>query len=217
MRRAIEKLREEFLKMLPPTIYFFIALHIVSFIRVLMLKQTVIAPTTSVSVAVLALILGKAVLIADMLPAINRFPEKPLIYNIGWKTAIYLLVSIVVHYVERLVEFGRQAGGFVAGNEKLLAEIVWPHFWALQIVLFMLILIYCTTTEMARVLGKDRLRRIFLGPLPAPPSPEMAHGGLTIERRWPRSGNRPRVLRAGRGPCRAPRRHRRSRDRDTGG
>jgi hypothetical protein len=169
MARAIEKLREEFLKMLPPTIYFFIALHIVSFIRVLMLKQTVIAPTTSVSVAVLALILGKAVLIADMLPAINRFPEKPLIYNIGWKTAIYLLVSVVVHYLERLVEFGRQAGGFVAGNEKLLAEIVWPHFWALQIVLFMLILIYCTTTEMARVLGKDRLRRIFLGPLPTLP------------------------------------------------
>ena len=170
MTKAIEKIKEEFLKMLPPTIYFFIALHIVAFIRVLMLKQTMIAATTSPSVAVAALILGKAVLIADMLPAINRFPEKPLIYNIGWKTAIYLLVSAVVHYLERLIEFWRRAGGFVAGNEALLAEMIWPHFWALQIILFLLILIYCTTTEMARVLGKDRLLRLFLGPLPASPA-----------------------------------------------
>jgi hypothetical protein len=41
-------------------------------IRVLMVKQTMIAPTTSASVAVAALVLGKAVLIADMLPVINR-------------------------------------------------------------------------------------------------------------------------------------------------
>jgi hypothetical protein len=34
----------------------------------------------------------------------------------------------------------------------------------------MLILIYGTTTEMARVLGKDRLLRLFLGSLPASPA-----------------------------------------------
>jgi hypothetical protein len=72
MTKAIEKIKEECLKMLPPTIYFFIGLHIVAFIRVLMLKQTMIAPTTSASVAVAALVLGKAVLIADMLPVITR-------------------------------------------------------------------------------------------------------------------------------------------------
>jgi hypothetical protein len=75
-------------------------------------------------VAVAALILGKAVLIADMLPMINRFPDRPLIYNVAWKIMIYLLVSFVVHYLERLIDFRRQTGGFVAGNEKLLAEMV---------------------------------------------------------------------------------------------
>jgi hypothetical protein len=50
-----------------------------------MLKGTGISPLTSISVAVAALILGKAVLIADMLPPINRFPNKPLIYNVAWK------------------------------------------------------------------------------------------------------------------------------------
>ena len=85
------KLKEEFFKILPPTIYFFVALHIVMFIRVLMLEGTGLSPSSSISIAVAALILGKAVLIADMLPLINRFPNKPLIYNVAWKTVIYLV------------------------------------------------------------------------------------------------------------------------------
>jgi hypothetical protein len=162
------KLKEEFFKILPPTIYFFIMLHIVAFIRVLMLRGTGVSPTFSVSILVFALILGKAVLIADMLPLINRFPHKPLIYNIAWKTVLYLLLSIVIHYLERLIEFWRQTGSFVAGNQKLLAEIVWPHFWAIQIILFVLIAIYCTVHELVRVIGKEKALRIFFGPMPAP-------------------------------------------------
>jgi hypothetical protein len=115
----MKKLKEEFFKILPPTIYFFVALHLVMFIRVLMLEGTGLAPSSSISIAVAALILGKAVLLADMLPIINRFPAKPLIYNIAWKTVIYLLISPVLHYLERLIDFWRQTGGFVAGNEKL--------------------------------------------------------------------------------------------------
>src|SRR5437867_7663706 len=105
----MKKLKEEFFKLLPPTIYFFVALHIVAFVRVLMLKGTGLAPSSSISIAVASLILGKAVLIADMLPMINRFPNKPLIYNVAWKTVIYLLLSAVIHYLERLIDFWRQA------------------------------------------------------------------------------------------------------------
>src|SRR4029077_18379689 len=80
------KLKEEFFKLLPPTIFFFVALHIVMFIHVLMLRGTAIHTSSSISIAIAALILGKAVLVADMLPMINRFPHKPLIYNVAWKT-----------------------------------------------------------------------------------------------------------------------------------
>src|SRR5437773_9437524 len=131
MSKVSSKLKEEFFALLPPTIYFFVALHIVAFVRVLMLKGTGISPLSTMSIAVAALILGKAVLIADMLPLINRFPHKPLIYNIAWKTVIYLLLSAVIHYLERLIDFWRQTGGFVAGNQKLLGAIVWPPFWAI--------------------------------------------------------------------------------------
>ena len=156
MSRALAKLKEEFLAVLPPTIFFFVALHIVAYVRVLMLKGTGISPQASISVLVAALILGKAVLVADLLPFINRFPEKPLIHNVAWKTTIYLVVSAIVHYLERLIDAWRQAGGFVAANEKLLAEMVWPHFFAVQIVLLVLIAMYCTLHELTRVIGAER-------------------------------------------------------------
>ena len=168
MTKVFVKLKEEFFALLPPTIYFFIALHLVMLIRILMLEGTGLSPYSSASIAVAALVLGKAVLIADMLPLINRFPHKPLIYNIAWKTVIYFLVSAVIHYLERLVDFWRQTGGFVAGNQKLLAEIIWPHFWAIQIIFFILIAMYCTGHELVRVIGKEKALRIFFGPMPAP-------------------------------------------------
>jgi hypothetical protein len=165
---AAAKIKEEFLALLPPTIFFFFALHIVALIRALLTKATGISPLSTLSIAVAALILGKAVLLADLLPFINRYPQRPLIYNVAWKTTIYLLVSALIHYLERLFDFSRQAGGIVAGNQKLLAEIVWPHVWAIQIVLFVMILTYCTAREVVRVVGKDRARRMFLGPRPLP-------------------------------------------------
>jgi len=78
------------------------------------------------------------------------------------------VVATVIHYLERLVDFSRQAGSLVAGNAKLLAEVVWPHFWAIQIILLMLILMYCTGRELVRVIGRDKALRIFFGPLPLP-------------------------------------------------
>jgi hypothetical protein len=166
MSKLTAKIKEEFYAMLPPTIFFFIALHLVALIRILMLKGTGIPLSTSVSITVAALVLGKSVVIADLLPIVNRYPDKPLIYSVAWKTTLYVLVAMLIHYLERLVDFWRAAGSFIAGNEKMLAEIVWPHFWAIQIILVMLITMYCTMSELARVLGSDKMRHLFFGPRP---------------------------------------------------
>jgi hypothetical protein len=168
MHKILDKLKEEFFAVLPPTIFFFLALHLVTFIRVLIARGSHFQPLATMSIAIASLIFGKAVLIADMLPPINRYPNKPLAYNIAWKTLIYLVMASVIHYIERLIDFSRQAGGLAAGNAKLLAEIVWPHFWAVQIILAMLILVYCTARELVRVIGKDKMLRLFFGPPPLP-------------------------------------------------
>jgi hypothetical protein len=77
-------------------------------------------------------------------------------------------MATIIHYLERLIDFSRQAGGIVAGSEKQLAEMVWPHFWAAEIVLFLLILVYCTARELGRVIGREKMLRLFFGPMPAP-------------------------------------------------
>ena len=163
MSKALEKIKEELLVLLPPTIFFFVALHIVAIVRLLMTRGTGLAPSSTAQIAVAALILGKAVLLADLWPAINRFPQKPLAYNIAWKTAIYFVVATFIHYLERLFDYARAAGGIVAGNEKLMSEMVWPHFWAIQIVLIVLILNYCVIRELSRVLGEERMMALFFG------------------------------------------------------
>ena len=166
MNKFTKTIKHEIAELVPPTIYFFVILHIVAFIRVLMNKDTGIDVTTSTSIAVAALILGKAVMLANALPFINRFPQKPLIWNVCWKTALYFLVALLIHYLEHLYDAWKEAPGFAAANQKLLSEIVWPHFWAIQILLGVLILMYCVTGELARVIGRDKLKAIFFGPLP---------------------------------------------------
>ncbi len=165
MSKFAAKIKAELEELLPPTIFFFVVLHLVAILRVLMLEGTGIALGTSASITVAALILAKAVLIADLLPFINRYPDRPLAYNVAWKTTIYVLIAMVLHYLERLFDFWREAGGLIAGNQKLLAEIVWPHFWAIQILLVVLILMYCTMREVIREIGADRVRKMFFGPL----------------------------------------------------
>jgi hypothetical protein len=169
MSRLTAKIKEEVIEMIPPTIYFFVILHIVAFIRVLMNRNTGLPLPTSISITVAALVLGKSVVIADLLPCINRYPQKPLIWNVCWKTTIYFFVALLVHYLEHLYDFWKEAPGFVAANQKLLAEIVWPHFWAIQILLALLIGMYCVMGELVRLIGADKIKAIFFGPLPANP------------------------------------------------
>ncbi|WP_233523326.1 hypothetical protein [Dyella solisilvae] len=163
----IDKIKHEFLEMLPPTIFFFVILHIIALIRALMVRGTGVALPTTASVTIAALILGKSVLIANMLPFINRFPEKPLIWNAGWKTVVYSAVALLIHYAERLYEFWKDAPSLAAANHALLTQMVWPRFWAIQILLLTLIGNYCVFAELARLIGRERLRAIFIGPLPA--------------------------------------------------
>lgn len=170
MGRLTEKIKEEFLEVLPPTIYFFVILHIIAYIRVLMNKDTGLPLPVVGSITVAALVMGKSVAVADLMPFINRFPEKPLIWNVCWKTTIYFFVALVVHYLERLYEFWKEAPSLPAANQKLFAEIIWPHFWAIQILLALLIVMYCTMRELVRVIGANKMKAIFFGPLPSKPA-----------------------------------------------
>ncbi|MEN5033633.1 hypothetical protein [Pseudomonas sp. TWI929] len=166
MKPVMLKIKHEFLKVLPPTLFFFVILHIVALIRTLMIKGSGVELPVSASVLIASMVLGKSVLVADMLPFINRFPDKPLIWNVAWKTAMYALVALIVHYLERLYDYWKEAPGFVDANALLWSSMNWPRFWAIQILLITLIFMYCVIAELARVIGRERLKQMFIGPLP---------------------------------------------------
>lgn len=166
MKPVFQKIKHEFMKVLPPTLFFFVILHIVALIRALMIKGSGVELPVSASVLIASMVLGKSVLVADMLPFINRFPDKPLIWNVAWKTAMYALVALIVHYLERLYDYWKEAPGFVDANALLWSSMNWPRFWAIQILLITLIFMYCVIAELARVIGRERLKQMFIGPLP---------------------------------------------------
>lgn len=159
-------LKKEFLELLPTVIFFFVAFHILALSRSLMLRKYGIEVSAFAGATVAALVVAKVVLIADVLPIMNRFPRKPLIYNVVWKAMIYLLVAFVVHLMEHLIPLWWHAGSLTTATRQLLDEIVWPHFWAIQLWLLVLFLTYCTQREMIRVIGPAEVKRLFFGITP---------------------------------------------------
>ena len=164
MGKARSKLKEEIVKLIPPTVFFFLTLHLIALMRSLMLKGTGIPVASSMVILIGALTLGKAVLLADALPLVNRFPDKPLAYNVVWKTLIYFIAATIIHYLEHLYDAWRSTGSLAAGNEKLLAELIWPHFVAIEILLFVLLFMYCTMRELVRVIGREKVLEMFFDP-----------------------------------------------------
>ena len=163
MSKMWATIKHEFHEVLPPTIFFFVSFHIVLLDRALMAREYGLQPASMAAATVGALLVAKVVLIADKLPIVNRFPEKPLIYNVVWKTVIYVVASLFLHYLEHLLPLWWRMGSFAAANEHMGREIVWPHFWAIQLWLVVLIFIYCALRELVRVIGRRRVQQVFFG------------------------------------------------------
>jgi hypothetical protein len=163
MSKVWAKIKHEFHEVLPPTIFFLISFHIVVLDRALMLREYGLRVSSITGATVAALLVAKVVLVADMLPIVNRFPQRPLMYNVVWKSGIYVSVSLFAHYLEHLLPLWWRLGSLRAANAHLRSEIVWPHFWAIQLWLVVLIFIYCAMRELVRVIGRQQVVRIFFG------------------------------------------------------
>lgn len=167
MSSIVSRVKKEVLGVIPAAIFFFIAFQLLALTRALTLEEYGIRTSTFVNATIAALIVAKVVLIVDMLPFVNRYPHKPLIYNVLWKTTIYLCAALVVRYIEHLIPFVRDFGDLALANRHLFDKVVWPHFWAVQIWLLVYFFMFCTTREIVRVLGRERVRSMFFGPVGA--------------------------------------------------
>ena len=163
MNNIIQRIKREILGAIPPVIFFFIVFQLLAFTRALILKEYGIQVSIFLNATIAALIVGKVVLLADLLPFINRFPNKPLIYNIVWKTFIYIVAALLVRYVEHLIPLIREYKNLKVANIHLLDEVVWSNFWFIQIWLLICFFMYSTIRELVRILGREQVRSMFFG------------------------------------------------------
>src|SRR6516225_2870370 len=161
-RRAGAFVLREFLEILPPTIFFIIGFNLIVLTTNLLLSNYGAQFGSFMLATVSALIVAKALLIANAMPAIRRYDRAPLIRPILFKTAFYWAAVFIVRVLEHWVRY-RFGGDYVFGGfvPHVVANFSWDRFIAIQLWIFVLFLIYVTASEFNRLFGHGELRRIL--------------------------------------------------------
>ena len=163
MTKIVAQLRAELGAMVAPFLYFAVAFNAIA------LTVALIAPDHDVSLirhgvaTIGALLAAKAVLLVDHLPFVNRFPDRPLIWNTVWKGVIYTVVAMLLHVVERLIEAAVAADPFSDEVGRAFGALDWGRVAAIHLWLAILFLIFAAWRELARADGVAHLRRLFFG------------------------------------------------------
>ena len=156
-------LLHEFNDIWPPTLFFFIGFNLVLFTKRLILSAYLIQFTGFAVATVSALIVGKAVLVADLMPFLRRFDGAPLVQPILFKTVVYSLFVFVARLLEAFIRYLLTGGAMGHGGfiEEQLGSFSWHQFIATQMWIFVLFLVYVTASEINQLLGDSELFKIF--------------------------------------------------------
>src|SRR6516225_5668608 len=152
VRRAGAFLLREFLEILPPTIFFFIGFNLIVLTTNLILADYGAQVANFMIATASALIVAKALLVANAMPVIRRYDRAPLIRPILFKTFFYwaavFIVRALEHWIEYLLSSDYVFGGFLKHE---IAAFSWDRFLAVQLWIFVLFLIYVTASEFNRL------------------------------------------------------------------
>jgi hypothetical protein len=161
-RRAGAFLLHEFLEILPPTIFFLIGFNLIVLTTNLILADYGGQFASFMLATAGALIVAKALLVANAMPAIRRYDRAPLIRPILFKTVFFwvavFIARLLEHWIEYLLSGDYVFGGFLKHET---ATFSWHRFIAIQLWIFVLFLVYVTASEFNRLFGHGELSRIL--------------------------------------------------------
>jgi hypothetical protein len=160
-RRIGRRFVHAFQEVLPPTLFFLFSFNLIVFTTNLLIHDYWFKLSSFVLATTTALVVGKAVLVANHIRLIDRFRGAPLIQPIFYKTLFYTLVVFLVRLAERFIHFTLDDRGFSAAFGVAVHDFSWRHFAAVQIWIFTCFLIYVTATELSRLLGEGQMFRLF--------------------------------------------------------
>lgn len=164
MSTIAERVKHEIREVLPPAIFFLAGFQLIAFTRYLILEEYGFSVPGVAAATIGALIIAKVILVADLMPFLNRFAGRPLAWNVAWKASIYAIGAGVIRYAEHLIHFLRRHDSLAEAHRHMLDEVVWPQFWAACIWVAVLLLTYCTLRELSLAMGPGRLRQMYFGP-----------------------------------------------------
>jgi len=156
------RLLHEAREALPPTLFFFVGFNFIVFTTNLLLADYSIAVSSFMLATLGALVVGKAVLVANAMPYVRRYDRAPLIRPILFKTVFYSVIVFLARLLERFFHFSvierDPPGDFVA---YLMTTFSWHRFAAVNLWILVLFLIYVTASEVAHLFGRGELWRLF--------------------------------------------------------
>jgi hypothetical protein len=109
---------KELEEVLPPVVFFAVGFNLIEFTTQLVLDDYLARFANYMVATAAALIVGKAVLLANLLPFLRRFDTAPLIRPILFTTIVYAAVVFLVRNLEKIVEYwfgGRTIAGLHRG------------------------------------------------------------------------------------------------------
>lgn len=162
MHRVLAFVKRELLEILPPTLFFFVVFQIVVFTRSLAGTKGEFALTSAAAATLGALVVGKAVLVADSLPLFRRLLDRPLIYNVVWRVLLYMVLILALQVLEEAIPLVSRYG-LSGAADRWVGEVHWPVFWATHLQLAFFVAIYCLATAVIGAVGADRVRQILFG------------------------------------------------------
>jgi hypothetical protein len=163
MHRAIEWFKREFVQYIRSAIFFACAFCLIVLANKLMVEGSQVHVASFAKAIIGGLVVAKLLFFVDLIPGVNAFHGKPLIYNMLWKTPIYLAMSLVYRYLEPVI------GSVVAGvsvaeaHAQAAEEFTHPTFWAIEVWLVALFAVFVMMRELTLALGKDKVRILFFG------------------------------------------------------
>jgi hypothetical protein len=166
-RRIGAWILHEWLEMLPPTIFFLVGFNFIVLTTNLLVAQYLIAVSNFMLATLAALVVGKAVLVANKMSLLRRYDRAPLIKPILYKTVFYWVVVFLVRLLERLVHFAAEGNSPGDFPSYLVTTFSWHRFSAISLWILALFLIYVTATEFSHLFGRGELRRLFLTSRPS--------------------------------------------------
>jgi hypothetical protein len=167
-RRTGAFLLHEFREILPPTIFFIIGFNLIVLTTNLILADYGAQFASFMLATAAALIVAKALLVANALPVIRRYDRAPLIRPILFKTVFYsvavFIARMLEHWIEYLLSRDYVFGGFLKHE---IAAFSWDRFIAIQLWILVLFLIYVTASEVTHLFGEGELWHLLFTSRPS--------------------------------------------------